>query len=52
MHNCTVLTTGNWHDFFELKPIIESWNLGYRFDIYKPTDEGVRVDTLLIAEVD
>jgi hypothetical protein len=42
----------NWHDFFELKPIIESWNLGYRFDIYKPTDGGVRVDTLLIAEVD
>ena len=24
-------------DFFEIKPLIESWNLGYRFSIHHPT---------------
>jgi FkbM family methyltransferase len=39
-------------DFFEIKPLIESWNLGYRFQIAKPSDLTIIVDTTLIAEVD
>lgn len=41
----------NEHDFFELKPLIESWNLGYQFQIYKPTNGNLTNETLLIAEV-
>lgn len=41
----------NEHDFFELKPLIESWNLGYKFQIYKPTNGNITNETLLIAEV-
>ncbi len=41
----------NPHDFFELKPLIESWNLGYRFKIHKPTIYNVIDETLLIAEI-
>ncbi len=41
----------NANDFFEIKPLIESWNLGYKFKIYKPTDKDVAHDTLLIGEV-
>lgn len=41
----------NAHDFFELKPLLESWNLGYRFDIHKPVFENATAETLLIAEV-
>ena len=42
------------HDFFEIKPLIESWNLGYRFSIYKPalTYGGAISDTVLVAEPD
>ena len=25
------------HDFFDLKPMIASWNIGYRFSIHKLT---------------
>lgn len=41
----------NEHDFFELKPLIESWNLGYKFQIYKPTNGNLTNETLLMAEV-
>ena len=41
----------NSHDFFELKPLIESWNLGYTFQIYHPTNGYTYNETLLIAEV-
>ncbi len=41
----------NAHDFFELKPLIESWNLGYRFKIHKPAFGSVTEETLLIAEI-
>ena len=37
-------------DFFELKPMIEEWNIGYRFKIYKPVIENPIAETLLIAE--
>ena len=41
----------NAHDFFELKPMIESWNLGYRFSIHKPTFGNATSETLLLCEV-
>ena len=41
----------NEHDFFELKPMLEEWNIGYQFKIYKPTDGNITSETLLIASV-
>lgn len=42
----------NPHDFFEIKPMIDSWNLGYKFSVYKPVEKNtVVIDTLLIAQV-
>ena len=40
----------NAHDFFELKPLIESWDLGYKFKIHKPVLGSISGETLLIAE--
>lgn len=42
----------NPSDFFEIKPLIESWNLGYKFKIFRPNDRLIYIETLLIAEVD
>lgn len=42
----------NASDFFKIKPMIESWNLGYKFRISKPVDGQVLLETLLIAEVE
>ena len=39
-------------DFFKIKPMIESWNLGYKFRIVKPVDGRVSLETLLIGEVE
>lgn len=41
----------NAHDFFELKPLIESWNAGYKFRIHKPTYGSATGETLLLAEI-
>ncbi len=41
----------NAHDFFELKPLLESWNLDYNFRIHKPTYGNATSETLLIAEM-
>ncbi|MCI8991554.1 MAG: FkbM family methyltransferase [Eubacterium sp.] len=41
----------NADDFFHIKPVIESWNLGYKFKIHKPTDFSISREVLLIAEV-
>lgn len=41
----------NADDFFHIKPIIESWDLGYKFRIHKPVDFSVSREVLLIAEV-
>lgn len=41
----------NIDDFFEIKPMIESWNLGYTFYIHKPIDHSVSVEMALYAEV-
>lgn len=41
----------NASDFFGIKPMIESWNLGYRFKIYKPCDDTISREVLLICQV-
>lgn len=41
----------NASDFFNIKPLIESWNLGYKFRIVKCIDGELCAETLLIAEV-
>ena len=42
----------NYSDFFKIKPLIESWNLGYKFDFFHGTLENTAEDEiLLICEV-
>ncbi|MEI0496263.1 FkbM family methyltransferase [Brachyspira intermedia] len=41
----------NFEDFFEIKPMIESWNLGYKFSIKKGSEFHTMIGTLLIAEI-
>ena len=42
----------NYSDFFEIKPMIENFNLGYKFKIIEPKYQGAAiVSTLLLAEV-
>ena len=38
-------------DFWGLKPLIESWNLGYSFKIIKPVDFTIAVETALYCEI-
>ena len=38
------------NDFFEIKPMIESWGLGYKFKVRKAIDNDVVRDTVLICE--
>ncbi len=38
-------------DFFDIKPIIESFNLGYKCTIVKPVDGSIRGEILLICEI-
>lgn len=40
----------NFDDFFNIKPLIESWDLGYKFKIMKPTNGQVFTETILLAE--
>ena len=40
----------NGHDFFELKPLIESWNLDYNFRVHRPAIETPTKEVLLIVE--
>lgn len=40
----------NMHDLFEIKPMIESWNLGYKFKIIKCHNTKFLHETMLIAE--
>lgn len=37
-------------DFFNIKTLIENWNLGYNFKIVKPIDGSILAETILIAE--
>ena len=41
----------NDRDFFGLKPLLESWDVGYRFKVFKGLDYGVCLETMLVAEV-
>ena len=41
----------NPDDFFHIKTIIESWNLGYKFKISKHVGAEPLIETMLIAEV-
>lgn len=41
----------NLSDFFDIKPMIESWGLGYSFKIVKPEEGSAMLETMLIAEV-
>ena len=41
----------NYSDFFEIKPMIEDLNLGYKFKILKSKDFNIVAETKLIAEV-
>ncbi|MDL2318790.1 FkbM family methyltransferase, partial [Eubacteriales bacterium OttesenSCG-928-A19] len=40
----------NAEDFFKIKPLIESWKLGYKFKIYKGIDQRISVDTILVVQ--
>jgi len=51
---CPILLISIYHnvnDFFNIKPLIESWNLGYKFKVCKSLDHSVLQEALLIAEV-
>ena len=39
-------------DFFNIKPMIESWGLGYSFQVSRPVDGDISVETMLICEQD
>ncbi|MWV62879.1 FkbM family methyltransferase [Helicobacter saguini] len=41
----------NGSDFFKIKPLIESWNLGYTFKFFKPVDGTISIETALYCEV-
>lgn len=41
----------SYSDFFDIKPLLESWNLGYRFKIGKPIDHNVSAECVLFCEV-
>lgn len=38
-------------DFFDIKPLLESWNLGYTFRVHKPIDYNISLETTLMCEV-
>lgn len=38
-------------DYFGIKPLIESWNLGYKFKIHKGVDFSFTAETALFCEV-
>ena len=40
----------NANDFFQIKPYIESLDLGYKLKIRKPIDGHIRGEILLLAE--
>jgi FkbM family methyltransferase len=39
----------NADDFFNIKPLLEDWSLGYKFHFFKPLDGTVLIETVLIA---
>lgn len=46
-------TIRNYHkpsDFFELKPMLESWVPEYEFTIFNPVDISVLLETMIVAQ--
>lgn len=41
----------NYSDFFDIKPMLEELNLGYKFKILKSNDFNIILETKLLAEV-
>lgn len=41
----------NIDDFFNIKPFIEQLNLGYTFQVIKPVDGSISLETILLCEV-
>lgn len=41
----------NYHDFYKIKPWLESLNLGYKFNFFKGIDGYPCAETLLIGEI-
>ena len=41
----------NYSDFFDIKPMLENLNLGYKFKIVRPEEHLALVTTSMIAEV-
>jgi FkbM family methyltransferase len=41
----------NYDDFYHIKPMIESWNIGYKFDFFKGIDKWCSAEILLLCEV-
>ncbi|MBR1777549.1 MAG: FkbM family methyltransferase [Alphaproteobacteria bacterium] len=37
-------------DFFELKPMLESWVPEYEFTIFSPVDMGILLETMIVAQ--
>ena len=37
-------------DFFELKPMLESWVPNYEFSIFNPVDNGILLETMIVAQ--
>ena len=37
-------------DFFELKPMLESWVPDYEFSIFNPVDNGILLETMIVAQ--
>lgn len=42
----------NYNDFYKIKPMIESWNLGYKFDFFQGVQNSgdIVLETMLIAQ--
>lgn len=42
----------NYDDFYNIKPMIESWNLGYKFSLFQGVQNSgkIEVETLLVCE--
>lgn len=39
-------------DFFDIKPMLENLQLGYTFKVFKPINNAIAMETVLIAECD
>ncbi len=40
----------NDSDFFDMKRLLESWNVGYHFKVRRGREHSISLETMLIAE--